>query len=377
MDYRKMTDEELKKALQDIIDKLESDDEPEDPSETDEQARAIMEEMDRRDKERAKKIEREKRRTEMRNAAVKFGAIVKERKAENFGVDYRSAWLRNLQGKPLNAEERAAITDAKNIIPTETMNEIIGKLADYPLLNAIDITHIPGNVTFPVADTVNDADWVEMAKAATDKADKITAVALGAYKLIKTVSITADMQAMAIDAFEAWIVDSLSERLAKAIDYAVINGSGTNQATGIVTALTAKNYAKSGLTFKGLMGIIAAVPAQYRNNATFVMNSAEFYGEVLGLETPAGDKVVVQDAQAPEKMNILGYPVICNENVPDSGIIFGYLKGYKFNFSKDIEVTFDDSAEFRTGNRVYRGMALADGKLADPAGVVYYTKASA
>lgn len=40
---------------------------------------------------------------------------------------YRSAWLKNLQGKDLTAQERAAVT-ASAAIPTETMNMIVHRL---------------------------------------------------------------------------------------------------------------------------------------------------------------------------------------------------------------------------------------------------------
>ena len=69
-----------------------------------------------------------------------------------FGVDtpeYRSAWLKNLQGKTLDAEERAAVT-ASAAIPTQTMNRIIHRLELTPMIAAVDVTYIPGNVTFPL-----------------------------------------------------------------------------------------------------------------------------------------------------------------------------------------------------------------------------------
>ena len=120
-----------------------------------------------------------------------------------FAVDsaeYRQAWLKNLQGKELTVEERDAMT-ASSAIPTETMNMIVHKLELNPLIAAVDMSYIPGNVTFPAEDTINDANWVEMATASTDSADTLKAVTLGAYKLIKTVYINADVHDMDIPAF--------------------------------------------------------------------------------------------------------------------------------------------------------------------------------
>ena len=283
--------------------------------------------------------------------------------------EYRSAWLRNLQGRELNAEERTAVT-ASSAIPTQTMNMIVGRLKLNPLLNAIDMMHIPGNISIPVAGTVNAASWVAMGTASTDSADSITSISLAAYKLIKTVEITADVQAMAIDAFESWLTANLANQIDVALDAAVLKGTGSSQATGINTTIAdaTGTFTKAAMKYKDLMTIIAALPTEYVNNATFVMSRKVFYGEVLGMETTSGDKVVVADAQAPGKFNILGFP---------DTVFFGDLKEYKMNFAKDPEVKRDDSVGFRTGTSVYRAMALVDGKLADTKAIVKFTRATA
>lgn len=301
-----------------------------------------------------------------------------------FAVDspeYRSAWLRNLQGRELNAEERTAVT-ASSAIPTQTMNMIVGKLKLNPLLNAIDMMHIPGNISIPVAGTVNAASWVAMGTASADSADSITSISLAAYKLIKTVEITADVQAMAIDAFESWLTANLANQIDVALDAAVLKGTGSSQATGINTTIAdaTGTFTKAAMKYKDLMAIIAALPTEYVNNATFVMSRKVFYGEVLGMETTSGDKVVVADAQAPGKFNILGFPVIVDDNATISStdtVFFGDLKEYKMNFAKDPEVKRDDSVGFRTGTSVYRAMALVDGKLADTKAIVKFTRATA
>lgn len=294
-------------------------------------------------------------------------------------IEYRDAYLKNLQGKTLNAEERAAVS-ATAAIPTETMNMIIGRLEMVPLLSAVDMTYIPGNVTYPVEGTVNDASWVAMGTAATDSADTITSISLSAYKLIKTIEITADVAAMAISAFQNWLVSRLSNKIQFAIDKAILTGTGSNQATGILKSGEVTNtgtYTKTAMKYGDLMKIIAALPTKYLPGASFIMPRAVFYGEVLGLEDTTGNRVVVADAQAPAKFNILGYPVIVDGNCSADTVIFGDLKEYKFNFAKAVEVKSDESVAFRTGSTVYRAMCLADGKIADKNAFAVFTKATA
>ena len=295
--------------------------------------------------------------------------------------EYRSAYLRNLQGRELDAEERAAVT-ASAAIPTQTLNMIVGRLELNPLLAAVDIMHIPGNVSIPVASTVNAASWVAMGTASTDSEDAITSVELAAYKLIKTLEITADVEAMAIDAFENWLTSNLANQLEVALDLAILNGTGSSQATGITKTISTATgtFTKTAMKYKELMKIIGSLPTKYTNNATFVMPRTLFYTEVLGMETDSGDKVVVADAQAPGKFNILGFPVIIDDNAlieETDNIFFGDLKEYKLNFAKDPEISRDTSVGFRSGSTVYRAMALVDGKLADSKAIVRYTRATA
>lgn len=298
-----------------------------------------------------------------------------------FAVDsaeYREAYLLNLQGRELTTEQRTAVS-ASGTIPKQTMNKIISYFETNPILSRIDMTYIPGNVSFPVEGTNADAAWVAMGTAATDSADTVTTVELAAYKLIKTVEITADVETMSISAFESWLVSALGNKIEKALDAAVFNGTGTNQAKGIITTLSTATgtYTKAKAKYSDLIAIIASLGTVYAKNAVFAMPRKLFYTDVLGIEDTSGQPVCHADVESPAKYNILGYQVILDDNIPTDNILFGDFKAYKMNIAKAPQVTSDDSVAFRTGSRVYRAMALADGKLAVPAAFVRYTRATA
>ena len=108
------------------------------------------------------------------------------------------------------------------------------------------------------------------------------------------------------------------------------------------------------------------------------MPRALFYKEVLGITDTNGRPVVVADPQAPAKFNILGYPVIVDDNCTADNLLFGDFKeAYKFNFAQAPAVESDKSVAFRSGSTVYRVMALADGKPAEKKAVCLFTRASA
>lgn len=295
------------------------------------------------------------------------------------GAEYRSAWVKDLMGKELNTEERAALTSANAVIPTGIAEEVYSIVEASPLVDAVDVSHITGYVTFPVETAASDAAWVAMGTAATDGTDTLTPITLNAYKLIKTVEITADISAMSVNAFEKWIIARLADKILKAVNNAILNGTGASQPSGIfkVKNSATGTFTKAGMTYKDLMKVLAALPTGYAANGTLVMNRALFYGDVLGMTDSNGQKVCVADAQSPAKFNVLGYPVIIDDNCPADKLLFGDLKAYKFNFASDTEVKPDASVGFRSGSVVWRAMTLADGNLGDARAIVRFDRATA
>ena len=296
--------------------------------------------------------------------------IIKEERKMSFEVntpEYRDLFLRNLQGKELNAEERAALSHGDYAIPQETANKIWGKLELYPILNAIDVMHIPGTVVLPVEGTVNNAAVVAMGTAANDSADALAKVNLGINKIIKTIEITADVQAMAVPAFEDWLVDRLANKLFRKIADLVVVGTGSGALAGLATisAMSAA-YTSTGVVYGDLLNIVAELPSEYLPNASWVMSRQTFWGGVKSLNSSSDVRVVNTDVGSPAAYNVLGFPVIIDDNA-STDIYFGDLKeGYVLNFGKDVAIDRDESVGFRTGSTVFRGMALCDGK---PTGV--------
>ena len=343
---------------------------------------AFLKDLEEKEVKYARESKLQSAEEERQKVAESNDAVIKEFKMEDkkmeerFAVnspEYRDAFLRKLQGKEITAEERAAVT-ATAAIPTQTMNEIVHRLELNPMIAAVDMTQLPGYVTYPAESSINNAAWVDMDTAATDAGDALQAIQLGAYKLIKTVEISADVDAMSIDAFEAWLVSRLANKIEKALDAGILTGTGVTQATGIATTKSTADgtFKRAGIKWGDICGIMGKLSGEYHPNASFVMNPALFFGKVLGMTDTAGQRVVVNEPQADRKFNLLGYPVIVDGNCGAEDILFGDLKAYKLNLAKAVEVKRSEEAEFRKGSAVYRAMTLADGKLADVNAIVRY-----
>lgn len=314
---------------------------------------------------------------------VEEGKVEENRTFSPDSVEYRDAYLKNLMGKDITVEERTALVSAGDVIPTEMVNQIYGKLADNPVYAEMNIMRFPGYVQIPYAKTVNEASWKAIGTASTDSADEVDSVSLAMYKLIKTIEITADIQAASIGAFQSWLVDTLARKMIAAIVAATLNGSGSGEPTGIIPGLTP---VANTVSYANILAAMAAVPGQYHRDAVFVMSSATFFNSVMTLKDDVKRPLVVQGVagidRAPE-YTLLGHRVLLEDAADTNSynnILFGNLReGYAFNFAKDVAIEADGSVEFRKGSTVYRAMALADGKpvISDAFAVISVSNATA
>ena len=180
-DFSELNGEQLRARKLELMDELDTPEKRDEIGAEGMEARqAEIQAIDAEIKARKDKADEEKRQAE--EAAKENGEkIITEDKRMNFEInspEYREAFLKNLQGKEISAEERTALANGSYAIPQETANKIWGKLELYPLLNAIDVMHIPGTVVLPVEGTVNNAAVVAMGSAATDSADSLAKVSM-------------------------------------------------------------------------------------------------------------------------------------------------------------------------------------------------------
>lgn len=293
-------------------------------------------------------------------------------------AEYRSAYFKQLQGKELSDVEKRTLTTAANsvgsAVPTITQNAIIDKLRQYSILYPrIGVVNVAGNVTLVVANAKNAAAWKAEGTDGTPADDTTVSVTLGGNEIIKLVQISAKASAMTIDALESYIVDELARQLAIAFENAILNGTGSanDQPQGILTGITWTagtnmiNWASNGaVSYDNVVDGIALLPTLYHNNAVFVMSRKTFWGGIKKIKSTTGEPLMTYNAQDAVKFSILGYPVLIDDYIADDVILLGDLNYYKWNNAAPVVIESSREAAFLSGKTTYRGMAVADGKVA-------------
>lgn len=337
-----------------------------------EEARAIHDELERRKAAEAKKVE-------ARKNAMNGKEIKQKEDRKMFEVDskeYRIAWLKTLQGKPLDEEERGytqSSTYATNAIPTEVAGKFFEKMKKLaPMLSEITLFRAAGNLKFVAEGTRNAATSHVENSAITAAADTTVAVTLGAVEFMKVVGISKSAARMSVDDFENWIVDYLAGDIARAIDNYILNDA-THGVTAI-TFTTATNQimaASTGMTYGDVCDLIALLPAAYDPDAKFLTNKATLYGAIANITNSAGNPIFVPDPTV-GLGRIMGYPVLVDDYVAtaNSQVYLGKWSDVVGNLSEGVIVERDESSGFLSGTINYRGYASFDSAPAKIDGIV-------
>lgn len=376
--------QEAEKLLEDKINDLENKDEEsnDEPSNEDENQDTPPEDEESLINEKSLIKNQNKKFEKRKVETMKIIKKDEEKDMEEKNIletkEYRSAFLKRLQGKELNEEEKRAMTTAQSsvgsAIPTTTLNRIDEKLRQTSALyNEVEVLNIGGYLSIPKEKATNEASWVEENKESTDVDDTLDAVNFAAYKLIRTISITAEVEAMSIDAFEDYIVKKLSDKMAIAIENAILNGDGTGKMKGILTETLEKTNYSGNISFADLCKLMALLKSGYKPNAKFVVSSKTLWEDIATI-TVGNQLVFLPDPTGEFAGRLFGKPVIEDDYLGDGKILFGNFKKYTINFNKSITINSDESVEFRKGNKVYRALALLDGKTVNTEAFVLLDK---
>jgi len=294
--------------------------------------------------------------------------------------EYRSAFLKTLQGKPLTEIEKREFTLVPNtagaVVPTATANMIFDQMTKIaPMLNEITLLRVAGNLRFAVQGARAPAAAHVETAAVTPAADNMVTVTLSGFEFIKVIRVSQTIQTMAINAFESWIAKIIGEDIAVKIDNEIINGGAVSG--NIATAQVWVNDVNqityvpaTGLSYRNLVNLIALLPSTFDRNAKFVMRKSTFYGQVLGMVDASGKPIVVQDVANTGRYSILGYPVLIDDNVAANEAYLGDYKQVVGNLAADIQIARSTDSGFLNNSIDFRGTAIFDCDIAQPNAIV-------
>lgn len=303
-------------------------------------------------------------------------------------TEYRNAFFKTMLGQKLTVEEErtfkrameivdtekradafSTTTNSAAILPTHTLNEIIKKARTMGgLISHCRSFNIPSNISVPIGTPSTKAKWhTEGEKVDSENpAENIAKVSFAGYEIIKIFSISASSKKMSISAFESYIIEELTNCVMECIADSLVNGTGTNQGTGIATGITWNN--KNSFTFTDnvaytdLTKMLAKLKRGYSAGAKWAMNNATLYNSIYGLVDGTGRPIFISDPKNENIGYILGKPVIIDDNIADDTIFLGNFNYLGFNIPEGIVIETSRESSFKYGIIDYRALAIADTK---------------
>lgn len=385
------------------------------PDITAERLTALETEVNNLQEERTALIEQQERRTNLLNQLATRGAVVDQngnptpaRVVRSFeGADgageqepedkyatmeYRRAFMNYvIRGAEIPAEYRAnavsKTTDVGAVIPTNVLNQIVQKLESTGMILAlVTRTAYKGGVSIPVSTVKPTATWVAEG-AGSDKqkhdAKKDGMITFAYHKLRCAVAVSLEVDTMAMPAFESLIINNIVEAMTKALEQAIISGSGTGQPKGIITETPVTDQAidVKAQAYADLIAAEAALPIAYEKGTQWCMSKKTFMG-YYGLTDTNGQPIgrVNYGIAGKPEYTLLGRPVVVCDYLPSfaaqtTGKVFAFLFNFKdyvlnTNYAMGVKKYEDND----TDDMVTKGIMLADGKVVDKNSLVVLKK---
>lgn len=311
--------------------------------------------------------------------------------------EYRTAFMEFVcRGRAIPAELRAAGTtttsDTSAVIPTTILREIIKEVKSYGnLYAAVRKLNVQGGVQIPVLSLKPEASWIgETQPSEAQKLQSNTSITFSYFGLECKIAQTLLASVVTLDMFQQLFVPLATEAMAKALDIAIIAGTGSGQPTGVtkdtrvpsknVITLSAEDFTSWAAWKKKIFG---AMKKSYRNG-TFYMAQSTFDGYIDGMVDQNGQPIgrVNYGIDSAENYRFGGKVV---ETVEDEVIksyddaatgevvaVFFNPKDYGFN--SNLEMQANKWVDRETNTVKNQLVLICDGKLIDPNGVIIVKK---
>lgn len=294
-------------------------------------------------------------------------------------IEYRNAFMNYVLH---NTAAQTTTSEIASVIPTTVVNRIVEKLEKVgKIYNKVTKTAYKGGVTIPTSSAKPTASWVAE-RGTADTQEKTTGSITFAYrKLICKVAVSLETSIVSLEVFETTIVNNVTEAMLKAIETAIISGTGSanNQPSGILsetpaTGQTIEITEGSNITYADLVDAEAAIPEAYENGAEWCMRKATYFNQVVGMTDTAGQPIARTNVGIDGKpvYTILGRPVTFSEDVPAfaTSVTADTTVAFIFDFSDymlntNMALTVRKYTDEDTDDEITKAIMLVDGKVID------------
>ena len=316
-------------------------------------------------------------------------------------MEYRKAFMAYVQrGTQIPAEFRqAAINtgDTGAAIPVTVMNEVINTLRKRygNLYNKVRKMSVPGGVKIPIGSLQASFSWIsEKTVSPRQNVGELGAVTFGYNTAEIRIAQTFLSSLLTVSAFEAELTKIIAIAYLKAMDSAIINGSGDGAPLGIlkdarVTNSVTMTAAQFSDWTQWRKRFFATLPLGYRaGEFIFAASTVDAYLETMadsnnnpifrqatGLEVNDGDAVNPNGRFFGRDVSLVEPDIISDFDSASPGDVVGlFWQPDEYAINENFGFTMRRYYDEETNEWVDKALCVVDGKVLNPNGYVKIIK---
>ncbi|MGL5712577.1 MAG: phage major capsid protein [Paraclostridium sp.] len=307
---------------------------------------------------------------------------------DKFGtLEYRQAFKNYVvNGTPIPEEfrqelrtnELTVVGDVGAVIPTTILNKVIEDITvEGKILGRITQTSLQGGVEIPISDINPTATWLESETVVSDeqKAEMKAKLSFGYHVLEAKVAIGLLTSTVTLPMFETTVVKQLKKAMIKAIETAIVAGTGVGQPKGFTTYDLPTNQIikmdeNSIGTVRQWASVEAAIPESDEDSVIYMMNKATWEKYLNGMTDSNGQKIGLGKINEKGQKILNGREVLtCDKFASFDGCsendIFGVVVNLEqYMLNSNLSMYYKKYFNEDTNKWVHKSLMIVDGKMA-------------
>ena len=290
-------------------------------------------------------------------------------------------WLQDIRSIAMQGR---AVSNAEVLIPEHVLSLLRENIPLYSkLIKHVDARYLRGTARLNVMGAIPEAIWTEMCATLNELGLTFSTVETDGYKVGGFIPVCNALLEDSDENLAREIIDALTKAIAKAVDKAILYGTGTKMPMGIVTRLamteapaayknslefknvsTTNVLALGGKTgtalFQALLSASGAISTQYGSGSIFWAMNRKTHMKLLGesLGVNANGTIV---AGMNNTMPVIGGTIEILDWMPDDVLVGGGDDLYLLVERAGTSIARSEHVQFIQDNTVFKGTARYDG----------------
>ena len=320
-------------------------------------------------------------------------------------TEYRRAFMAYVQrGTAIPAEFRSGdaidTSDTGAAIPLTIMREVINTVRTRygNLYNKVRKLNVQGGVEFPIGELEADFHWITEATVSPDQElDKLGKISFGYHVAEIRIAQTFLSSIVTMSEFETKISEVIARAYLKAMDIAIVKGTGNGQMTGIVNdsripvgnviTMTAaqmsdwkawrKNFfSKLPLGYRAGEFIFPLATVDAYLETMSDDNNNPIFRQATGLEVSDGDGAEPYGRFFGREVSLVEPDVIKDFDTASSNDVIGiYWQPYEYGINENFGFTMRRYFDEERNKWINKALVVVDGKILNPKGFWLIKKA--